>query len=119
MQGLTASIFEDKQIGNCSNGGISSRCKQVTVVGLGKRAEIFEPTDDAPAVKLVKRTIGGRTVVHAEPVNAPPAGHIGWMAGGAFISTSDSRFSEAAGFYGAVSLHDRCETPAQYDALSR
>lgn len=119
MKGLTASIFEDKRIGNCSNGGISSRCSMVTVVGLGEDSEIREATDDAPAVKLVRRIIGGKLCVHAEPVDPVPEGHAGWMMGGSYISTSDGRFADAIGFYGAVALHDRSETWAMYDQLSR
>jgi hypothetical protein len=68
-------------------------------------------------VRLVERWIGGRAVVHAEPIERPE-GMLGPMAGGTFIDTSDSRFSAAVGFYGAVSLHDRWESQAQYDALS-
>jgi hypothetical protein len=119
MKGITASIFVDKKFGDCSNGGISSRYSRVTVIGLGKDAEIFEPTEDAPAVRLVKRKIGGKVVVHAEPVEGLKSGNIGWMAGGSYVSTSDSRFCRAVGFYGAVSLHDRQETPEMYDQLSR
>ena len=117
LKGLTASIFIDELIGECSNGGISSRCKAVTVVGIPD-AEIFSAGEDRPAVKLVKRQIMGKTVVHAEPVEAPPQGCVGWMMGGSYISTSDGRFGRAVGFYGAVALHDRCETPEQYRQLS-
>jgi hypothetical protein len=118
MKGITVGIFENKRIRkDSSNGGISSRCNQVTVVGI-PRAELWEPTEDAPAVKLVKRTFGKKTVVHAEPIEPPPAGSVGWMSGGTFIACCDSRFGEAIGFYGAVSLHDRCETVEQYRQLS-
>jgi hypothetical protein len=47
------------------------------------------------------------------------------MAGGNFGSTSDGRFSEACrkllghDFYGAVPIHDRFESQAMYDMLSR
>jgi hypothetical protein len=59
MKGLICGILENKSIGNCSLNGISNRYKKVTLVGKGI-PEIFEVTDDRPAVKLVYRTIGGR-----------------------------------------------------------
>lgn len=121
MLGLHANVYKTGRFGrasDCTNGGISGRCEQVTVVGI-EGAEIFEPTTNSPAVKLVRRVIGGEAVIHAEPVEPPPAGSFGWMAGGNFIATSDGRFGRAVGFYGAVSLHDRYETPAQYDMLSK
>lgn len=75
----------------------------------------FEASNDAPAALLVRGPLG---TVHIEL-----EGHkgcdmtkcIGPMAGGAFVATSDSRFSEAVSrmlghsFYGAVSLHDHYE----------
>lgn len=120
--GLILSIFEDKRLGNSSNGGLSSRFSEVTLVGAGGP---FEPTEKRPAVKLVARTIGGAPYVHAEPVEPAPEGMIGWMCGGCLVGTSDSRFGRAvADLLGgihvpAVSLHDRCETPELNEALSR
>ena len=122
MLGLTANVYKTQRHGttsDCTNGGISSRCDTVTVVGI-EGAEIFEANEDRPAVKLVFRTICGRRIVHAEPVDPVPEGHVGWMMGGNYIATSDSRFSKAiGGFYGAIPLHDRSETYEQYDQLSR
>lgn len=68
----------------------------------------FPPTDDAPAVRLVRRNIGGEIYVHAEPV-APCPPNACRMAGGTFIYSCDSRFSEAVGHSYPISLHDRDE----------
>ena len=89
---------------------------------MGKDSEVFEVTPDAPAVKLVFRSFGGRKIVHAEPVEPCKPGNVGYMAGGAFI-TADSRLSEflrknGLELYGAISLHDRQETAEEYRALS-
>ena len=108
MSGIIAYIYRPKR-GDSSNGGISSRCDEVTVTGIG--AENFEATEERPAVRLVKRTIGGATVVHAEPAGDRPPG--GWMFGGSFISTCDGRFGRAVGFYGALAFHDRNEPPSE------
>lgn len=109
MKGLNAGILESKEIGNCSAGGLSSRCKSVTIIGEGID-EIFEATADSPAVKIVKRG----DYIHAEPVNKPINGNIGWMAGGTFIYSCDSRFPA----HYPIPLHDRQETQANYDILS-
>lgn len=115
MKGLLVSILEDKRIGNCSNNGISSRCSQVVLVGEGI-PEIFEPSEDAPAVKLVKRILFcTKEYIHCEPVESTRRGNVGYMAGGTFVYSSDSRFPSDY----PIPLHDRQETQEQYDMLSR
>ena len=54
MKGLLCDIYEGKKIGNCSNYGISSKCKWVVLTGEGI-PEIFEPNDEHPEVKLIIR----------------------------------------------------------------
>ena len=103
--GMIAYVY-DSPLGNCSNKGLSAFHKRVTVINVEGP---FEPSDDAPAVQLVKRKYGN--------IVAVPVGLEGkWtMFGGAYIVTSDSRFNEAVeelsgyefGF--PVALHDRVE----------
>ena len=123
--GICVGIYQSKDIGNCSNNGISSRCKSVTLVG-GGSPQIFEPCEDRPAVIIVNRKIGSRDYLTAYPaiknpetgcweIAPVPAGSVGWMAGGTFIYGSDSRFR----FDYPVPLHDRSETQEEYDLLSR
>lgn len=124
LKGLTVSIFENKAHGNCSAGGVSATHSSLTIVGvidrtrdrastevipLPKESQVFAPREDAPAAVLVKRSImdGTRPTLHVEPLVHSRQGHV--MAGGAFVSTTDSRFSKMIGFYGAVPLHDRVE----------
>ncbi len=105
-KGLLCEIFRPSY-GDCSAGGISSRFKSVTLMDADGP---FEPTDDAPAVRLVRRKIypGEPEYVHAEPVEPCPGGACR-MAGGTFIYSCDSRFHEAVGHSYPVSLHDRHE----------
>jgi hypothetical protein len=119
-KGLTVSIYKSEP--NCSAGGVSSYCDRLTIVGtvdrrtnpgnktvvaLDKDSQVFEPRPDAPAAVLVRRApMGGREIVHVEPLDLPE-GHC--MNGGDYVATSDSRFSKLIGFYGAVALHDRVE----------
>jgi hypothetical protein len=111
LRGLRADVLTGKC--TSANGGISEHVERVTMVG-PEFPEVFAATDDAPAVRLVRR---GSTV-HFEPVEEKPDGHVGYMASGAHVESSDSRFIEVVGFYGAVALHDRTESQAHYDALS-
>jgi hypothetical protein len=66
----------------------------------------FRPSDDFPAA-IIKDgyTPGSKIVV---PVDEVPDNAI-QMMGGTFASSSDSRFSQAAGTYNAIAIHDRRE----------
>lgn len=119
--GLIVSIFKDKRLGDCSNGGLSSRYDELTLVNVSGP---FEPTEDRPAAMLVDGN--GTGTAKVVPVDALPPGREfdyepmrGSMMGGCYVATSDSRFSQAVQeivggpFYGAVPLHDRFES-AEY-----
>lgn len=103
--GLLAHVY-DSPLGNCSNKGLSAKHKTVCIVNVSGP---FDPKGNTPAVKLEKTRYGNLICV--------PVGLEGkWtMFGGAFIYSSDSRFSEAIealsgydhGF--PVALHDRVE----------
>ena len=114
MKGLLCFIYENKSFGNCSNGGISSKVKSVILTG--KRiAQIFEPDDDKPEVRLEHRLVCGRPYLTAYPVEPIKKGNIGYMCGGCFIYTSDGRFPASY----PIPLHDRQETLEQNERLSR
>lgn len=106
--------------GDFTGGGISGRVKEITVVNVDGP---FDPTPERPAFRLEMHVRGCLRLV---PADAPAGGKsIGPMFGGNYAATSDSRFGAAcekllgARFYGAVAIHDRFETPAQYDLLCR
>lgn len=111
LKGLRADIYRNGTH-DFSNGGISAKAEEVTLVGPGI-PEIFPVTDAAPAVILRTRTIGGQPYVNAQPLNRPEGcqDH-GPMMGGTFIYSSDSRFRELCAY--PVPLHDRFETAEQY-----
>lgn len=116
--GLLAHILRPAH-GDSSNGGMSSRVDQVVVLTDDPRAQVFAPSADMPAVKIVRRTFFGVTYVHAEPAEPPPPGRVGWMFGGCYLMTSDGRWADVTGIDYPVPLHDRSETPAGYEVLSR
>lgn len=104
-KGLLCAIYESKGFGNCSNYGISARCKQVVLVPnelFPNIPQIFEAADDAPAVEFHKIEFMDKTFYHVKPVEL---GNRHSMFGGSFIYTSDSRFP----FDHPVKLHDRVE----------
>jgi len=103
--GMLAYVY-DSPLGNCSNSGLSSKFTQVCVVNVDGP---FDPKPDTPAVTLTKTRYGNLVCI--------PVGLEGkWtMFGGAYVTTSDSRFNEAVeklSGYGhgfPVALHDRVE----------
>ena len=122
--GLIADIY--KNGGDCSNGGLSSWADGVCLVNVDGP---FSPSDRYAAALLVPGAVSGiARVIPAEEQEGSwvpyPSDGLGPMMGGCYVATSDGRFSKAvekitgARFYGAVPLHDRYETQAQYDALS-
>jgi hypothetical protein len=102
---MIASIFRS-DLGDCSNKGVSSRASKVCVINVEGP---FDPNDETPAVRLVKRRSGN---VVAIPVGLDEHAV---MFGGTYVSTSDARFNRAVeqmSGYGTgfpVALHDRVE----------
>lgn len=111
----TLSIYRSTRKGPAndpSNGGLSSKFDEVVLIDL----DDYEHVSDTPenAVLLVKRTYGDRTIYHLEPVHVPE-GMVGPMAGGSYAASAGTIPGLPYEFYGALALHDRFETQAQYD----
>lgn len=107
VRGLRCYIYRPV-VGDCSNGGLSSRVDTVTLVGEGVE-EVSRPTEFAPEVRL--RSILGALSVY--PAEDPAQDRTGWMFGGCFVWTSAGRFPSRA----PIALHDRCESPELARAL--
>lgn len=107
--GLIVSVYRDKRLGDCTNGGASSKHDELTLVNVDGP---FEPQPHRPAALLVKGASRGiARIVMQDDHDAKR-----WtMMGGNYAATSDSRFTKAveaitgAPFYGAVAIHDRVE----------
>jgi hypothetical protein len=106
MKGLTVEIFKTQAFNNCdcTNGGISHKVNQAILIGEGL-PEIFEPDENTPVLKVVKRNIFGRVYYHCEPIINPTGN--GWMFGGNFVYTSDSRYYDVIDY--PMPIHDRQE----------
>ena len=111
MKGMLVSIYRNAEIRDCTNGGISSRVNKAVLTGDGIPG-IFEPHPDAPELKLIYRP--NIDYYHAEPVEGKNPKLVGWMAGGNYCFTSDSRLT-AINHY-PIPIHDRQETQADYNS---
>ena len=114
MKGLLCTVLRNAQYGDGTNGGVSSTHASFILCGDGI-PELFEATDDTPALILVRRTIAGEEYLHAQPLRPEGDRTIGPMFGGNFVTTSDSRFPQRY----PIPVHDRFETPEDYERLSR
>ena len=98
LKGMLVNVFRSDT--DCTNGGITSCYNHLVLVGAGI-PEIFEANDEMPALILKVRY--GR--LYAEPAEDPEPGRVGWMFGGNFVYSSDSRFPCAY----PIPVHDRQE----------
>ena len=114
MRALSCNIYK-WNLGDCSNGGISSRFNDILLICDEGNVEIDEKNPPENLCKLVKRNLFGEEYLHIEPV-ANPTG-VGWMSGGTIIYSCDSRFRNMSRY--PLSFHDRCESQELYDRLSR
>lgn len=110
MKGITVSVYRNASLGDCTNGGASSKVNRFTVTGYGvdgiKIDEIFEPCENAPEAKIVQHpTI--KTHFYLVPLELVESNK--WvMFGGNLAFCSDSRIIQAFGG-GALKIHDRVE----------
>jgi hypothetical protein len=111
--GLIVSIYRD---GYDSTMNVFHGKSQITLVNVEGP---FEPSDKAPAAKLVAGY--GKTAIIVPATDELFDGV--QMMGGTFASTSDSRFQRAVEklvgvSHHAVAIHDRRETWTQYQQYS-
>ena len=118
---LMVSVYSNPSYRKCASGGISETEDTIYVIADDGP---FETDDTSPLLMEMKNNYGNPILVPVNPQNADKT--IGPMMGGSFAYSSDSRFrklasrcSDSRNFYGAVPIHDRYETPEQYEALSR
>lgn len=108
MKGLTCSVYANKEHGDCSNRGVTSRVKSVILLDPAGVSDsiprLFEPTDDCPALVLKEKKVFGEPYYYAVPLDLDGSGK-NVMFGGAFIYTSDSRFPSRQ----PLPVHDRVE----------
>lgn len=117
MKAIRISVYKNPLYKECSNGGITERYDELLLVCDEGYIEIDEDNLPENLVVFHERMLGGEWCGYIEPYAPCPNGCVGWMSGGAYAGSSDGRFSEMVGIYGAVAVHDRTETQEQYDAM--
>ena len=105
MNYLPVSVYRDLEIGDCTNGGVTSNPDNYFVV----------PCEDGHVTEEIVEKRGYIVLEPMEPaykgcpIRVKPRGVEGWyMNGGNFVYTSDSRFRETYG-PAPISVHDRKE----------
>lgn len=118
MRALPISVYKNRLYSGCSNGGITERFDELLLICPDGFIEVDENDPPENLVKVVKRRLFGNEIYyHIEPYHSTDKGCVGWMAGGSYAATSDSRFWRmVGGNHGAVSVHDRQESQAQYNS---
>ena len=100
------------ELGDCTNGGISSKYDSLLLVSENGFIKIDEDNLPENLVKLVTRNLWGKEYKHIEPYK--PATQIGYMSGGNIAYSSDSRFPSDY----PLCIHDRQEIPEVYEKMS-
>lgn len=111
MRALPITVYSNSNYRQCANGGISERYDELLLIHPEGFIEIDEENPPENLVKVVTRQLFGREYMHIEPVARPQ--HIGWMMGGSYAGSSDTRFNRISPY--PLPIHDRQETREQND----
>lgn len=108
MKGLYVNVMVDADGTDCTAGGVTSKTSRILLVDALIEG-IYEPKEDEIYLVLIRRVIyhGEKPYIHAEPRKNGKPLHIGGMAGGNFVYSCDSRFSNINHY--PISVHDRFE----------
>lgn len=110
MKAININVYRTDRLGDCTNGGISSKYDELLLVCEDGYIDIDE--NNIPE-NLVVIAEGFRGHKHIRPYKEPE--HLGWMSGGNIGYSSDARFNSEY----PLKIHDRQETQEMYDRLSR
>lgn len=116
IKALPVSVYRDGT--DCTNNGVSSRYRDLLVICPDGYINVDMDNPPENLVQVVKRRLFGQDIYHVEPWVSPKGA--GWMMGGNYAASCDSRFSRLiGGMYGAVAIHDRQESWEEYEMYSR
>lgn len=118
MKALPIKVYYNKLYRECANGGITERYDELLLVCDDGFIDIDENNPPENLVILVERILFGKLSNYIRPYEECPKDKVGYMFGGSYAASSDHRFTEMSGIYGAVPVHDRTETQREYDRLS-
>lgn len=108
---LMVNVYKHADGSDCSNNGISARHSRVMLVQDSvQRHEVLEiqKTLKCPVAQIVRRKLfhNQEIYIHADSTER---NDVCYMAGGAMLYSSDSRWSELVGHSYPIKLHDRQE----------
>jgi len=112
LKGQKAQILKSEY--ESTNGGISSKYTHLILTGENVCTNYTGDENNENVVKLVKRHLFGSDYYHAEPIKKEH-GLIGPMFGGNYLAAVGSMF---ANLKYPIPIHDRYETPQQYQDSS-
>lgn len=117
MKAIKINVYRNTRGYDCTNGGVSSKYDSLLLLCEDGWVEVDENNLPENAVKVVRRHVCGDEIVCIQPCK--PAVGVGYMFGGNYAASSDGRFRDLVGIYGAVAIHDRDESQETNDLLSR
>lgn len=115
MKALPIYVYKNSSMGDCTNKGLSSKFDTLLLIHEEGFVSVDENNLPENLVNVVTRYLGGSEYKHIEPFKK--ATKVGYMMGGNYASTSDSRFSKVSKY--PLAIHDRQETQEEYNSLSR
>ena len=115
MKAIRIKVYKSR-LGDCTNGGITSRYNELLLICEDGWIEIDENNPPENLVKVVTRNLWDREYKHIEPYASTNEGCVGWMSGGNIAYSCDSRFSRFSEY--PLCVHDRQETQALYDSYA-
>lgn len=114
MKALPIYVYKNN-LGDCTNNGVSSKFDKLLLIHEEGFITIDENDIPENLVKVVTRKLYDGEYKHIEPYKK--ASGVGYMHGGNYASSSDSRFSKISKY--PLAIHDRTESQEEYDRLSR
>lgn len=115
MKTLPISVYKHKR-GDCSNGGVSSFYNELLLECEDGYIDVDENNPPENLVRIVTRHLFGREYKHIEPIAPKRNDCVGYMFGGCFAYSGDSRFRAISEY--PLPIHDRQETQELYDMLT-
>lgn len=115
MKALPIYVYSNKSFKGCSNEGVSEKHDTLLLICEEGFIDVDESNPPENLVKVVSRNLHGGEYKHIEPYKK--ATKVGYMNGGSYASSSDSRFSRISKY--PLAIHDRQESQEMYDSLSR
>lgn len=109
-------VFVYRHGSDCTAGGITSKLDQIVLVGPGIEGP-FEVKEGEPYLELQRKNVNGEYLYAVPRNDGDKSSLVGPMFGGNFVYSSDSRFRRVCVY--PLPVHDRWETQACYDAMSR